>query len=82
MKKIETMEQREKALKYMRDFAKETEHPLYTPDPQKQKIYDATSYAIQEHNKVIYKESEFPPEQEQPQQEEPSTSPDLSGWLD
>ncbi|ARK32161.1 hypothetical protein [Halalkalibacter krulwichiae] len=88
-KKIETLEQRNKALEWM---VKMAEHPLdpVNKDEKTKRIYELTSAQVQAFNEKLYKGSEFPseipPEEKKPepiaekQPEKPNQ--DLSGWLD
>jgi hypothetical protein len=91
MKQIETREQREKALEWMIQTAKELEHPLITEEEKakKMKVYNYVSGQVQAFNKTLYAGSEFPsdkPTEKKPEpvaekQPEPPKQ-DLSGWLD
>jgi hypothetical protein len=81
MKRIETLEQREQALKYMREYAEETEHPLFTPDSKKQRIYDLCAAAVQEHNDKIFQPLEE--HKDDPVNDPPEEEPESKGgWFD
>lgn len=63
MKKIDTYEQKEKALNWMVEMA---EHPLkpLEKDERTKNIYERTSAAVQEYNERQYKPSEYPQQEE------------------
>lgn len=80
MKKIETLEQRNKALEWMVETANEIEnHPLITEEEKAKKlaVYDYVSQQVQGYNEKLFKE--YPPDHPQ---DEPKEEVDLSGWLD
>lgn len=80
MKKIETIEQRDKALKWMVEVANHPLDPVNT-DEKTKKIYEVTSAQVQAFNEKLYAGMEYPPiERVAPAAEEPKQ--DLSGWLD
>jgi len=83
MKRIETLEQREKGLKWMVKKSERLQHPL-TPIEEReklQKIYDYTSAQVQEFNERLYAGKEYPPLYEKKPTIEVEKQ-DLSGWLD
>jgi hypothetical protein len=91
MKKIETIEQREKALEWMVQTAKELEHPLITEEEKAKKmnIYNYVSKQVQTFNKTLYAGSKFPSDKPIEKKTEPVAEKqpeppkqDLSGWLD
>ena len=81
MKKIETLEQRDKALKWMVEVAN---HPLdpVNKDPKTKQIYEITSARVQEFNDQLYAGKEYPPLNDAKDLIEKETKQDLSGWLD
>lgn len=80
MKKIETLEQKEKALEWMVEVAK---HPLKYFHNQKIKaVYDHTAAAVQDYNDRFYAGMEYPTLEEEKQEPPQEKKLDLSGWLD
>ena len=80
MRKIETMEQRDKALKWMVEVANHPLDPVNT-DERTKKIYDITSAQVQAFNEKLYAGKEYPPlivAESVPEIREQN----LSGWLD
>ncbi|MET3507057.1 hypothetical protein [Halalkalibacter oceani] len=80
MKRIETPEQKEKALKWMVEMAG---HPLepVIKDEKTRAIYERTAAAVQDYNDRFYKGLEYPSLEEE-KQEPQEKKLDLSGWLD
>ncbi|TPE67995.1 hypothetical protein [Halalkalibacterium halodurans] len=63
MRKIETFEQRQKALKWMVKTAEELSHPLLPAEDRdyKMAVYDYVEEQVQKYNKKLYAGSEYPP---------------------
>ncbi|MED4163561.1 hypothetical protein [Halalkalibacterium halodurans] len=63
MRKIETFEQRQTALKWMVKTAEELSHPLLPAEDRAKKmaVYDYVSDQVQQYNKKLYEGSEYPP---------------------
>lgn len=79
MRKIETREQREKALEWLVKTADEVSHPLIDEQDKAKKlaVYDYVSQQVQEFNEKLYADSEYPTEQKKEQQQEIN----LSDWI-
>lgn len=78
MRKIETFEQRQTALKWMVKTAEELSHPLMPPaeHAKKMAVYDYVSDQVAQYNEKLYAGSEYP--QLEP---EPAPKKSMKDWV-
>lgn len=85
MRKIESLEQREKALEWMVQTAQEVEHPLLSGEEKakKMKLYNYVSQQVQDYNNILFAGKEYPPIKQLEKQPEPTQKQEVvSDWLD